>query len=54
MKRLQVWFPYCFNCMIVGMVIGFRLRENTTTNSFFKLQKNSIAGSIGPHKIEIC
>lgn len=43
MKRLQVWLPLLFSIvMIVGMIIGFRLRENTNTgSSFFKLAKRT-------------
>jgi carboxyl-terminal processing protease len=43
MKRLQVWLPLLFSIvMIVGMIIGFRLRENTNTGSgFFKLAKRT-------------
>lgn len=43
MKRLQVWMPLLFSIvMIVGMVIGFRLRENTRTgSSFFKMAKRT-------------
>src|SRR5215213_4883265 len=43
MKRLQVWLPLLFSLvMIVGMIIGFRLRENTNTgSSFFKMAKRT-------------
>lgn len=43
MKRLQVWMPLLFSIvMIVGMVIGFRLRENTRTgSSIFKIDKRT-------------
>lgn len=43
MKRLQVWLPLLFSIvMIVGMIIGFKLRENTNTGSgFFKLAKRT-------------
>jgi carboxyl-terminal processing protease len=43
MKRLQVWLPLLFSLvMIVGMIIGFRLRYNVNTgNSFFKLAKRT-------------
>jgi len=43
MKRLQVWLPLLFSLvMIVGMIIGFRLRENTATgNSIFRLAKRT-------------
>lgn len=43
MKRLQVWLPLLFSIvMIVGMIIGFRLRENTNTGTgFFKLAKRT-------------
>ncbi|HEY0679734.1 MAG TPA: carboxyl-terminal protease, partial [Chitinophagaceae bacterium] len=43
MKRLQVWLPLLFSVvMIVGMIIGFRLRENTSSgSSFFRLAKST-------------
>jgi carboxyl-terminal processing protease len=42
MKRLQIWLPLLFAIvMIVGMVIGFNLRENTMTSSFFKLPRRT-------------
>src|SRR4030095_10619993 len=42
MKRLQIWLPLMFSIvMIVGMVIGFNLRENTMTNNFFKLPRRT-------------
>lgn len=43
MKRLQVWLPLLFSIvMIAGMVIGFRLRENTRSgNSIFHIAKRS-------------
>src|SRR5436190_8996184 len=42
MKRLQVWLPLLFAIvMIIGMVIGFNLRENTMTNNFFKLPRRT-------------
>ncbi|HTR28929.1 MAG TPA: S41 family peptidase [Puia sp.] len=42
MKKIQVWVPLLFAIvMIVGMVIGFRLRGNIRTNGFFKTRKSS-------------
>jgi carboxyl-terminal processing protease len=42
MKKLKVWIPLLFAIiMIVGMVIGFRLRDNIATASFFKTRKQS-------------
>ena len=42
MKKLQVWVPLIFAIvMIVGMFIGFRLRGNIRSNSFFKPKKAS-------------
>ena len=42
MKRLQIWLPLLFAIvMIIGMVIGFNLRENTMTNNFFKLPRRT-------------
>ena len=42
-KKLQVWLPLLFSLvMIMGMLIGFRLRENTkTASSFFKIDRRS-------------
>ena len=40
MKKLKVWLPLLFAIvMIVGMLIGFRLRENINTKDFFKTSK---------------
>ncbi|HVU56354.1 MAG TPA: S41 family peptidase [Puia sp.] len=42
MKKLQVWLPLLFAIvMILGMVIGFRLRGNVVTSGFFKTRKQS-------------
>ncbi|HEX6180195.1 MAG TPA: PDZ domain-containing protein, partial [Chitinophagaceae bacterium] len=42
MKRLQVWLPLLFSLvMIAGMVIGFKLRENTPSNGFFRTAKKT-------------
>jgi carboxyl-terminal processing protease len=42
MKKLKVWIPLLFAIiMIVGMVIGFRLRDNIATASFFKTRKQA-------------
>ena len=42
MKKLQVWLPLLFAViMIVGMLIGFRLRENIGSTGFFKTRKQS-------------
>jgi carboxyl-terminal processing protease len=42
-KKLQVWLPLMFSIvMILGMVIGFKLRENTSTaKSFFNIDRRS-------------
>jgi len=42
-KKLQVWFPLIFSLvMIAGMYFGFRLRENTPSDSpFFKADRKS-------------
>lgn len=35
-KKLQVWLPLLFSLvMVLGMVVGFKLRENTSTSGFF-------------------
>src|SRR5258708_3754967 len=42
MKKLQVWLPLLFAIvMILCMVIGFRLRGNIATASFFKTRKQT-------------
>src|SRR5579871_6611715 len=42
MKKIQVWVPLIFaGVMIAGMFIGFRLRGNIRSNSFFKTRKSS-------------
>jgi carboxyl-terminal processing protease len=41
-KKLQVWLPLMFSIvMVVGMVIGYKLRENTTVPGFFRLSSKS-------------
>jgi len=40
MKKLKVWIPLLFAVvMIFGMLIGYRLYENTNTKGFFKTRK---------------
>jgi carboxyl-terminal processing protease len=42
MKKIQVWLPLLFSIvMVVGMLIGFRLRGNIRPTSFFKTRKTS-------------
>src|SRR6185295_11122454 len=42
MRRLQIWLPLLFAIvMIISMVIGFNLRENTMTNNFFKVPRRT-------------
>jgi carboxyl-terminal processing protease len=42
MKKLQVWLPLLFAIvMIVGMLIGFRLRGNINPTGFFKTRKST-------------
>jgi len=42
MKKLQVWLPLLFAIvMVVGMVIGFRLRGNIRTSGFFQRASQS-------------
>jgi carboxyl-terminal processing protease len=42
MKKLQVWLPFLFAVvMILGMVIGFRLRGNIGGTGFFKTHKQA-------------
>ena len=41
-KKLQVWLPLLFSIiMISGMVIGYKLRENTSLRNFFTLSRKS-------------
>ncbi len=41
-KKLQVWLPILFALvMILGMSIGFKLRENAGAMSFFKISKQT-------------
>src|SRR3954452_1328714 len=42
-KKIQTWQPLIFSLvLILGMLIGFKLRENTSTaKSFFTFQKRS-------------
>src|SRR6202012_1369215 len=47
MKKLRVWLPLLFAIvMIVGMLIGFRLRGNIRTGDFFKARKPSPVGEV--------
>jgi carboxyl-terminal processing protease len=42
MKKIQVWLPLLFAVvMIVGMLIGFRLRGNIRTSGFFQTRRSS-------------
>lgn len=42
-RRLQVWLPLLFSLvMIFGMIIGFKLRENTAVTSFFKIAPRNV------------
>ncbi len=42
MKKLQVWLPLLFALvMILGMIIGFRLRGNIGETGFFKTRKQA-------------
>jgi carboxyl-terminal processing protease len=42
MKKLQVWLPLLFAIvMIIGMLIGFRLRGNINPTGFFKTRKST-------------
>src|SRR5882757_958677 len=42
MKKLQVWLPLLFAVvMILGMLIGFRLRGNIATTGFFNTRKQT-------------
>ncbi len=41
-KKLQVWLPLMFAIvMIAGMMIGYKLRENTSMPGFFRLSSKS-------------
>src|ERR1700755_1697449 len=42
MKKLQVWLPLLFSVvMILGMIIGFHLRENIRPTGFFNTRKQT-------------
>lgn len=43
-KKLQIWLPLLFSLvMILGMLIGYRLKENThTAASFFHVNKSAV------------
>jgi len=42
MKKLQVWLPLLFAIvMVLGMLIGFRLRGNISPTGFFKTRKQA-------------
>ncbi len=39
-KKLQVWLPFLFSLvMVLGMLIGYQLKERTSGSSFFKSSK---------------
>ena len=41
-KKLQIWLPVLFAVvMVVGMLIGYQLKEKTLGNKFFSLSKRS-------------
>ncbi|HKG68708.1 MAG TPA: S41 family peptidase, partial [Segetibacter sp.] len=41
-KRLQVWFPLLFSIiMVAGMVIGYKLREQSGIKNFFAINKKT-------------
>src|SRR3954471_18915239 len=41
-KKLHVWLPLLFSLiMIAGMVIGYKLRENSGVNNFFTISNKS-------------
>jgi carboxyl-terminal processing protease len=41
-KRLQVWFPLLFSIiMVAGMVIGYKLREQSGIKNFFTINKKT-------------
>lgn len=41
-KKLQVWLPLMFAIvMVAGMVIGYKLRENTSMPGFFKMHSKT-------------
>lgn len=43
-RKLQIWLPLLFSLvMIMGMLIGYRLKENTrTASSFFHVNKSAV------------
>ena len=41
-RKLQVWLPLLFSLvMVVGIVVGFKLRENTAMPGFFKMSNRN-------------
>ncbi len=47
MKKLQVWLPLLFAIvMVVGMLIGFRLRGNIRPSSFLKTREQSVVQEV--------
>ncbi|MEK7198449.1 MAG: carboxyl-terminal protease, partial [Bacteroidota bacterium] len=41
-KKLQVWLPVLFAIvMVVGMMIGYQLKEKTLNSRFFNLSKKT-------------
>ncbi len=43
-KKLQIWLPLLFSLMLImGMLIGYRLKQTTyTSNNFFRTNKSSV------------
>jgi len=41
-KKIQVWLPLAFaGIMVIGMVIGFQLKEKTMSSSFLSFSNRS-------------
>src|SRR3569623_124794 len=41
-RKLQVWLPLLFSIiMVMGMVVGYKLRENTSMPGFFRTNNKS-------------
>ena len=42
-KRLQVWLPLLFSLvMVLGMVIGYKIRQDTSKPGFFRTANKSV------------
>ncbi len=41
-KKIQIWLPVLFSItMVLGMLIGYQIKERTAGNSFFSLSRKT-------------